>query len=183
MIDRLHKPSVWIAVSILTLGGLVATVYFFTSFLLTSALGDYGNVTSTNLKEESLNGLHLGDEVTPLILEELKASYGDFVHAPDMAIFLTTGHAHAYTFEKFYAAVHANNEVNGIVTERHDVHTNKGIGVGDKISRVKEYYGEQFVSSADENGESITYVDQDRGILLQFVINDEEVFQIILTTR
>ncbi|MEY9869400.1 hypothetical protein ABIE66_004779 [Peribacillus sp. B2I2] len=139
-------------------------------------------VESTDLKNESLNEIHLGDEITPLLFKELKNSYGKIVNDTGMAILITTEHDNSYKFEKVYLGV-TNNKVNSVVSENPNIKTSKGISIGDNIVAIKELYGNNFKSSIDEIGETITYIDKDRNILLRFVINKEEVYQIILTTN
>lgn len=151
-------------------------------YLLSSSFGDINDVKRTNLTNESIDDLHLGDEITPAVLKKLKDNYGETVNDPDMAILLSTEHSNAYKFYKFYAGVHSTNTVNCIVTEKPTVQTSKGISVGDKVDKVKKSYGEHFRASLDEIGESITYIDQEQGVFIQFVLHDEKVHQIILTT-
>lgn len=173
------KKSIIIISSIILIL-IVSFLLFY--YLLSSSFGEDKDVKSTNLTNESMNELHLGDEITPSVLKKLKDNYGETVNDPDMAIFLSTEHSNAYKFYKFYAGVHSNNTVNCIVTEKPNVHTSKGISVGDSVVKVKNSYGEHFKSTLDEIGESITYIDQEQGVSIQFVLYDEKVHQIILTT-
>ncbi|MGE7605071.1 hypothetical protein ACQKML_00565 [Peribacillus frigoritolerans] len=139
-------------------------------------------VKSTNLKSEALNEIHLGDEITPLKLKELKNNYGELVNDPGMAILLSSENNDSFKFEKLYLGL-MDNEVNSIVSENPNIKTNKGVSIGDNLTTVKELYGPNFTSSLEEIGETITYIDKDRNLLLQFVIYEDDVFQIIFTTN
>ena len=139
-------------------------------------------VKSMDLKSEALNEMHLGDEITPLLLKELKNNYGEIVNDSGMAILLSSENDHSFKFEKLYLGV-MNNRVNSIVSENSNITTSKGVSIGDNMTTVKELYGPNFISSLDEIGETITYIDKDRDLLLQFVVDRDKVFQIIFTTN
>ena len=139
-------------------------------------------VKSTNLKSEALNEIHLSDEITPLKLKELKNNYGELVDDPGMAILLSSENNNSFKFEKLYLGI-MDNEVNSIVSENPNIKTSKGVSIGDNLTTVKELYGPNFTSSLEEIGEIITYIDKDRNLLLQFVIYEDDVFQIIFTTN
>ncbi|MFB7142805.1 hypothetical protein ACFCYN_24740 [Gottfriedia sp. NPDC056225] len=135
---------------------------------------------STSLKSEGLNEIKIDKQVTPELMVDLKSKYGRKVKHTDMAVILTVENDRNYQFKKLYIGT-KNNKINSIVSEDPKLKTNKGIGIGDDKSTIINKYGNNYIHSLEEIGETITYLDKERNVKLTFIIYKEKVFQIILT--
>ncbi|MEH7351110.1 hypothetical protein, partial [Gottfriedia acidiceleris] len=58
---------------------------------------------------------------------------------------------------------------------------NKGIEIGNDKSTIINKYGNNYIHSLEEIGETITYLDKVRNVKLTFIMYKEKVFQIILS--
>ncbi|XRG76992.1 hypothetical protein V5E38_14150 [Rossellomorea sp. GAMAL-10_SWC] len=135
---------------------------------------------STSLKSEGMNEIMIDKQVTPELLIDLKSKYGSTVKHTDMAVILTVENDRNYQFKKLYIGT-INNKINSIVSEDSRLKTFRGIGIGDDISTIIDKYGNNYIHSFEEIGETIKYLDKERNVKLTFIIYKEKVFQMILT--
>lgn len=135
---------------------------------------------STSLKNEGMNEIMIDKQVTPELLVDLKSKYGNTVKHTDIVVILSVENDRNYQFKKLYIGT-KNNKINSIFSEDPKLKTNKGIGIGDDISAIKSKYGNNYIHSLEEIGETITYLDKERNVKLTFIMYKEKVLQIILT--
>ncbi|MEH7455078.1 hypothetical protein [Gottfriedia acidiceleris] len=135
---------------------------------------------STSLKSEGLNEIKIDKPVTPKLLVNLKSKYGRTVKHTDMAVMITVENDRNYQFKKLYIGT-KSNKINSIVSEDPKLKTNKGIGIGNDKSTIINKYGNNYIHSLEEIGETISFLDKDRNVKLTFIMYKEKVFQIILT--
>ncbi|MFF2875091.1 hypothetical protein ACFVR2_02090 [Gottfriedia sp. NPDC057991] len=135
---------------------------------------------STSLKGEGMNEIMMDKQVTPELLVDLKSKYGRTVKHTDIVVILSVENDRNYQFKKFYIGI-KNNKIISIVSEDPKLKTTKGIGIGDDISTIINKYGNNYIHSLEEIGETITYLDKERNVKLTFIMYKEKVFQIILT--
>ncbi|PGM56992.1 hypothetical protein [Bacillus sp. AFS053548] len=135
---------------------------------------------STSLKSERLNEIKIDKQVTPELLLDLKSKYGRTVKHTDIVVILSVENDRNYQFKKLYIGI-KNNKINSIVSEDPKLKTNKGIGIGDDKSTIMNKYGNNYIHSLEEIGETISYLDKERNVKLTFIMYKEKVFQIILT--
>jgi len=135
---------------------------------------------STSLTSEGLNEIKIDKQVTPELLEDLKSKYGRTVKHTEIVVILPVENDRNYQFKKLYIGT-KNNKINSIVSEDPKLKTNKGIGIGTDVSTIKSKYGNNYIHSIEEIGETISYLDKERNVKFTFIIYKEKVFQIILT--
>ncbi|WP_129688311.1 hypothetical protein [Gottfriedia acidiceleris] len=135
---------------------------------------------STSLKSERLNEIKIDKQVTPELLLDLKSKYGRTVKHTDIVVILSVENDRNYQFKKLYIGI-KNNKINSIISEDPKLKTNKGIGIGDDKSTIMNKYGNNYIHSLEEIGETISYLDKERNVKLTFIMYKEKVFQIILT--
>ncbi|PFH90630.1 hypothetical protein [Bacillus sp. AFS088145] len=135
---------------------------------------------STSLKNEGMNEIMIDKQVTPELLVDLKSKYGSTVKHTDIVVILSVENDRNYQFKKFYIGT-KNNKINSIFSEDPNLKTNKGIGKGDDISTIIDKYGNNYIHSFEEIGETITYLDKERNVKLTFIIYKEKVLQTIIT--
>ncbi|PEC51058.1 hypothetical protein COJ46_09915 [Bacillus sp. AFS077874] len=134
---------------------------------------------STSLKSERLNEIKIDKQVTPELLVDLKSKYGRTVKHTDIVVILSVENDRNYQFKKLYIGT-KNNKINSIFSEDPKLKTNKGIGIGDDMSTIISKYGNNYIHSLEEIGETITYLDKERNVKLTFIMYKEKVFQMIL---
>lgn len=135
---------------------------------------------STSLKGEGMNEIMMDKQVTPELLVNLKSKYGRTVKHTDIVVILSVENDRNYQFKKIYIGT-KNNKINSIFSEDPKLKTNKGIGKGDDISTIINKYGNNYIHSLEEIGETMTYLDKGRNVKLTFIIYKEKVLQTILT--
>ncbi|WP_056475777.1 hypothetical protein [Bacillus sp. FJAT-25509] len=135
---------------------------------------------STSLKNEGMNEIMIDKQVTPELLVDLKSKYGSTVKHTDIVVILSVENDRNYQFKNFYIGI-KNNKINSIFSEDPKLKTNKGIGKGDDISTIINKYGNNYIHSFEEIGETLTYLDKERNVKLTFIIYKEKVLQTILT--
>lgn len=135
---------------------------------------------STSLKNEGMNEIMIDKKVTPELLVDLKSKYGSTVKHTDIVVILSAENDRNYQFKNFYIGI-KNNKINSIFSEDPKLKTNKGVGKGDDISTIINKYGNNYIHSLDEIGETITFLDKERNVKLTFIIYKEKVLQTILT--
>ncbi|MEH7514236.1 hypothetical protein V7146_16100 [Gottfriedia acidiceleris] len=135
---------------------------------------------STSLKSERLNEIKIDKQVTPELLVDLKSKYGRTVKHTDIVVILSVENDRNYQFKKLYIGT-KNNKINSIVSEDPKLKTNKGIEIGNDKSTIINKYGNNYIHSLEEIGETITYLDKVRNVKLTFIMYKEKVFQIILS--
>ncbi|PGZ92165.1 hypothetical protein [Bacillus sp. AFS029533] len=177
--NLLFKLIPWKYITVL-FGIIVLLLVGFFIVERTSILVKNRLLESTSLKNEGMNEIMIDKQVTPELLEDLKSKYGKTVKHTDIVVILPVENDINYQFKKLYIGT-KNNKINSIVTEDPKLKTNKGIGVGTDVSTIKSKYGNNYIHSIEEIGETISYLDKERNVKLTFIIYEEKVFQIILT--
>ncbi|MEH7351780.1 hypothetical protein, partial [Gottfriedia acidiceleris] len=114
---------------------------------------------STSLKSERLNEIKIDKQVTPELLVDLKSKYGRTVKHTDIVVILSVENDRNYQFKKLYIGT-KNNKINSIVSEDPKLKTNKGIEIGNDKSTIINKYGNNYIHSLEEIGETITYLDK-----------------------
>ncbi|MGG2028720.1 hypothetical protein AB1282_23730 [Gottfriedia sp. S16(2024)] len=177
--NLLFKLIPWKYIAVL-FGIIVLLLIGFFIVERTSILVKNRLLESTSLKNEGMNEIMIDKQVTPELLVDLKSKYGSTVKHTDIVVILSVENDRNYQFKKLYIGT-INNKINSIVSEDSRLKTFRGIGIGDDISTIIDKYGNNYIHSFEEIGETIKYLDKERNVKLTFIIYKEKVFQIILT--
>ena|GEM_PF-1379874 len=143
-------------------------------------VSNYHFVKNTNLANSSLGELTIGEKLTASNMRRIEATFGPEVKDPNMAILIDANYQKSLTYEGLFIGLREDKVV-AIVAENKTASTNKGIKPGDNLEKIRKNYGRNYLSTLEEIGETVSYVDRKNKMKIQFVMYDNKVVQLILT--
>jgi hypothetical protein len=137
-------------------------------------------VKSTNLGDTSILNLKIGDILTESIKKRIDDHYGPEVNDPEMAILLSVNHDRALKYKGLFIGIRSNKIV-AIVIENKLISTNKGLCPMDLRNEIETKYGGAYVSKSEEIGDTLSYIDKENQITLKFVMNGNQIKQVVFS--
>jgi|SRR5690625_1378412 len=132
---------------------------------------NYRFVSNTDLSEEQIGDYAIRDEMT----DDIFTTFGDYKEVENV------NYDELFVFEDVEIGTSIHDDVIFIQTYTEELATAKGIKVGDRIEDVIDLYGEHYFHGLDMGlGDSISYVDRERKLHIQFWLENDIVTHISL---
>lgn len=132
---------------------------------------NYRFVSSTDLSSEQIGDYAIRDEMT----DDIFITFGDYEERDNV------NYNELFVFEDVEFGTSIHDDIIFIQTYTVELTTMKDIKIGDQIEHVIERYGDNYFRGADMGlGDSISYVDRDHKLHLQFWLEDDIVTHISL---
>ncbi len=140
----------------------------------------YTYVKSTDLAGTSILDLKIGDYLTKSMKKKIDEHYGPEINDPGMAILLNVEYEQVLKYKGLFIATR-DSKIVAVVTENKLTSTNKGISPIDSKTKIENVYGQDYTKKSEEIGNTLSYVDKENKIILKFVVNKNNIKQIILS--
>ncbi|NNV06691.1 hypothetical protein [Geobacillus sp. C56-T2] len=161
---------------------------FFIFLILLASIGaftylyvsNYHFVKNTNLANSSLAGLRIGKKLDSSDIRRIEATFGPEIKNRNIVVLVSAPYEKSLSYDGLFIGLREGKVVT-IVAENKKALTNKGIKPGDHLEKIQKKYGKNYLSTSEEIGETVLYIDRKSGIKIQFVMYDNKVKQSILT--
>ncbi|MGL5327720.1 MAG: hypothetical protein ACRDD7_00535 [Peptostreptococcaceae bacterium] len=123
---------------------------------------------TTNLSEENIDGIYLGEKINDNKVESKYGKISEFSH--DNILY-----DYYFLSKEIEIATEKNDKkiIRFVVNDK-NIKSKKGIKIGDTKDKIIEVYGENFYKRLEQGTNIIGYVDKQKNISIEFWLDENE---------
>ncbi|WP_017473193.1 hypothetical protein [Amphibacillus jilinensis] len=133
----------------------------------------------TLLLNSSLGTLEIDQKIISNDIKKLETDFGAQQKVNNVIVLESIKYQKELNFNKLHIKLQEEGVV-AIVSENEKTFTDRGIKVGDSLTKVKELYGENYINKTGELGNILLYKDKENNIKIEFLYYNDQVVQIML---